>query len=86
MWAAKLVKMGALTVASNQFGECVSLLFLASKGKFSEKREMLRELGERAERRGDSVRAVSTDDCPNNTAEYKELLKTPHHTLDAMHS
>ena len=86
MWAAKLVKMGALTVASNQFGECVSLLFLASKGKFSEKREMLRELGERAERRGDSVRAVSTDDCPNNTAEYKELLKTPHHTLDAMHA
>jgi hypothetical protein len=84
-WIAKLVKMGALTVASNQFGECVSLMFLASKGKFSEKRAMLRELGERAARRHDPVVAIATDDCPNNTEDYKLLLGTEHHTLDAMH-
>ena len=85
MWVAKLVRMGALTVASNQLGECVSLMFLQSHGIFAEKRRMLEELGERARARHEVVKVIATDDCPNNTKQYKEYLGTEHHVLDAMH-
>jgi hypothetical protein len=74
MWVAKLVKMGALCVASNQYGECASFMFLQSKGAFAEKRAMVKELGERARRRHDPVKVVATDDCPRNTTELKVVL------------
>ena len=79
MWVAKLVKMGALTVCTNQLGECVSLMFLQTVGKFEEKKAMLRELGERAARRHDPVLVVTTDDCPNHTNEYVTTLDAVFH-------
>ena len=86
MWVAKLVKMGAITVVTNQYGEAASIQFLTSKGQFHEKRDMLNELGARALRRHDPILVLSTDDCPNNTLEYKQLLGARHHTLDALHA
>ena len=48
MWIAKLVGYGALTVAANAYGECCSLMFLSTSGKFRDKISVLQELGDRA--------------------------------------
>ena len=67
MWIAKLVGK-VLTVAANAYGECCSLMFLSTSGKFRDKQHA-GELGDRASM-GTNVKVVATR-LPCQHVDYK---------------
>ena len=54
----EMLREERLTVAANAYGECCSLMFLSTSGKFRDKISMLQELGDRAASMGTNVKVL----------------------------